>query len=462
MIHLIQEHKMIQWIRIALLLTALIGTGIATPLPSSCRYPTMCPNEVLPRSDTQTWQMNRSTIIQPCNDTGFTSPSSTLGWSVVDFDWSNAKGTGNAPGWAKHSPMDDEEMLFQQVQMTTSATPGTTVWVYRGSVYAYPWYTSVRTILDDPAYASWFIDFKPTGPWHSPKCDNNFTPPKCSDHYHMQEQSPGFPHGDGDCKAPGCDCGSQPCGFYLFNHSATAMVHGQSFQDWFVHSYVLNKVGMSPLVSGFFWDDHWPEAGGKFADSTGDIANDTGLNVNLEEWDRIADSWGDNMNMLRQTTLKLGKFAWQLMWTGGPPTSVGGMPPPHQPLVKQLTCASDLRTFCQEAAAPQTRAMLYTLNTTCRNANVTTCKLLGLKQDLVNFLLIRGEYAWLGHGFVGCSKQYPYPKVFHADYGRPVDRICHESAPGIFVREWSNVKVEMNCNTWEPALVWEGNKGPRV
>ena len=74
--------------------------------------------------------------------------------------------------------MDDEEMLFKQVQMTAAATPGTTVWVYRCSVYAYPWYTSVRTLLDDPAYAPWFINFKTEGPWYSPKCDNNFTPPK--------------------------------------------------------------------------------------------------------------------------------------------------------------------------------------------------------------------------------------------------------------------------------------------
>ena len=37
----------------------------------------------------------------------------------------------------------------------------------------------------------------------------------------MQEQTPGFPHGDGDCAAPGCDCGKSPCGFYLWNHSST-------------------------------------------------------------------------------------------------------------------------------------------------------------------------------------------------------------------------------------------------
>jgi len=49
---------------------------------------------------------------------------------VVDFDWSNGKEV-----WAKNTPMNDEEMLFQQVQMTVAASPNTTVWVYRCSVY---------------------------------------------------------------------------------------------------------------------------------------------------------------------------------------------------------------------------------------------------------------------------------------------------------------------------------------
>lgn len=45
-------------------------------------------------------------------------------------------------------------MLFKQVQMTTSATKGTTVWVYRNTVYGYPWYTDVRKTLEDPAYGA--------------------------------------------------------------------------------------------------------------------------------------------------------------------------------------------------------------------------------------------------------------------------------------------------------------------
>eukprot|EP01043_Picozoa_sp_COSAG02_P026244 COSAG02_NODE_1506_length_12232_cov_420.616088_7_plen_70_part_00 len=45
-------------------------------------------------------------------------------------------------------------MLFKQVQMTTGATKGTTVWVYRNTVYGYPWYTDVRKTLEDPAYVA--------------------------------------------------------------------------------------------------------------------------------------------------------------------------------------------------------------------------------------------------------------------------------------------------------------------
>lgn len=38
--------------------------------PDNCSYPINCPGKVLPRADKQTWQMNKSTIIMPCNNTG--------------------------------------------------------------------------------------------------------------------------------------------------------------------------------------------------------------------------------------------------------------------------------------------------------------------------------------------------------------------------------------------------------
>ena len=81
--------------------------------------------------------------------------------------------------------MLDEVVLQNQVVMSTKAGIGQTVWVYRGSMWAYPWYSSVRKTLEDPAYSDWYLKFKPQGPWHSQKCDAvNKT--DCSDFYHNQ------------------------------------------------------------------------------------------------------------------------------------------------------------------------------------------------------------------------------------------------------------------------------------
>jgi len=39
----------------------------------------------------------------------------------------------------------------------------------------------VREKISDPAYAGWFLKFKPNGTVHVPKCDDNYSPPLCSD-----------------------------------------------------------------------------------------------------------------------------------------------------------------------------------------------------------------------------------------------------------------------------------------
>jgi hypothetical protein len=156
--------------------------------------------------------MNQSTVIMPCNYTGATDPESTKGWSYLDFDWSNWKGTGDADGWAKHKPMDCEELMVKQVNLTVTASPNTKAFVYRNMIKALPWFTSVREKITDPAYAPWFMNFSLEvvanhTKAHVPVCDNNFKPPKCSNLYHDQGQTPGYPKGDGNCAAPGCDVG---------------------------------------------------------------------------------------------------------------------------------------------------------------------------------------------------------------------------------------------------------------
>jgi hypothetical protein len=57
--------------------------------------------------------------------------------------------------------MDCEEALVTQAEATHSLQkPGGHVWVYRNSVKALPWFTSVREKLEDRAHWGWFLPFK--------------------------------------------------------------------------------------------------------------------------------------------------------------------------------------------------------------------------------------------------------------------------------------------------------------
>lgn len=226
---------------------------------------------------------------------------------------------------------------------------GIQVWIYRNSVYGYPWFKSVRTLLDDPAYAPWFMMYgNSTGPYISPNCDTNYKPPKCTQYFHTQMDTP-LPHsgGYGECHPTepntGCDCGTKPCGFYVFNHSATAIINNQSFQEWFINSYMLNEIGGDELVDGFYWDDTW-YPGGVGDDPEKGMLADMGLTS--ADLLQLTASYNANMLALRNRTLAAGKFAWQLLTSERVPADPSG-------------CTAALQEFCQPGAAPQTEAMYF-------------------------------------------------------------------------------------------------------
>jgi hypothetical protein len=314
---------------------------------------------------------------------------------------------------------------------------------------AYPWYTSVRKTLEDPAYAPWYISFKPVGPWYSNKCDNNYNPPICSDLYHNQEQSPGFPSGDGNCAAPNCNCGDGvPCGFYIWNHSSTVVVHGQTFLEWFRDTYIFDYQGTSPLVSGFYFDDYWPASGG-FPDPYPNMVEDMGLTPSQQA--SIAASYTSNMAVIYAELLSRGQFSWQQLWNGqGNPNDKNGCC--TSPLVRSgSTCAPTLRKLCTATSPAQTRYMTYAF--TPGGCQGDPSALTEPLQDIANFLLVRGPYALLGHGWLGCSRTYEVPEQINWDYGTPAG-LCAETAPnsGVFTRDWTKATVQMDCNTWTPTI----------
>lgn len=73
-----------------------------------------------------TYNMSMSTIIMPCNTTGYFQPNAAARYGIVDVDWSNAK-----KEWASVQPMDCEERLVKQAHLIKAQNPHTKVWVYR-------------------------------------------------------------------------------------------------------------------------------------------------------------------------------------------------------------------------------------------------------------------------------------------------------------------------------------------
>jgi hypothetical protein len=229
---------------------------------------------------------------------------------------------------------------------------------------------------------------------------------------------------------PACNCGTKPCGFYVFNHSSDVVVHGQTFRDWFVTSYMLNAVGMSPLVSGYYWDDYFSPSG-DMGDNTPNATQDMGLTP--ADLQQLTDSYRANMAVLTNATIASGRFAWQLFL---------------QMRVSNATCAADLRTYCAASSPTQSRATLFLLS---QQSPAWTG--VDVVNDISNFLLVRGPFAWLGLTWMGCSRDWRTPDELNLDVGEPA-ALCSETAlgSGIFSREYSKVTVTTDCNTWSSSV----------
>ena len=114
-----------------------------------------------------TWDMQRSTMVMPCNYSGILDMGSSVGkFGVVDIDWSNMKKI-----WANAHPMDAEELLVDQAKRRKAAAcpdtcpypsgcpdknacPQAKTWVYRNLVkaFSYVLYALLHTV-PDPEYA---------------------------------------------------------------------------------------------------------------------------------------------------------------------------------------------------------------------------------------------------------------------------------------------------------------------
>jgi len=396
---------------------------------------------------TPTYQMNRSTFIMACNNSGSFNPEFAAQWGIADFDWSNWK--YGATGWTTSAPMDCQEKLLSQAQMTKQANPSMKVFVYRNMVKALPWYSSVREKLLDPAYSGFFLKFNcnKTAGCHVPTQGSLF--------YHDQEQTP---HGD---------CGV-PCGEYLFDHR-----NGSMLQEWFIKELVGGPTGIdNPAIDGFYFDDNYGSSTGASEEDSHNI-QDCGLSE--AEAAAVAEGWKENTAAVGKAVLAKGGFPYPYFVMSGRNET-----DPH------TSCQRDMQRMCainRTLGRPNLHNQALVLefsrvsHTVLWHPNGTLPWFL---QDLATFLLVRGPFAWLGYTWSGCtdsgypagcdpactqpgckpcrfptamdSHPFPRPDALDSDFGEPVGQ-CHESSAGVWTREWSKASVELNCNSFRASIL---------
>ena len=417
----------------SLLLLSCVGGALAQA--GLC---TWCPR-VLPRW-APTWSLARSTIAQPCNNSGLLAPSLLANFSLVSIDWSNQKDV-----WVAMHPMDSESLLVEQALALHAAQPSQRVWVYRNLVIAYPWFPSVRAKLVDPAYSGWFLRFGAppfaNGSYHVPRCDDNFSPPLCSAFYHSQDQTPGYPSGDGSCPGP-CDCGGVPCGFYIFNHANATL------RRWLIDDFVFGPTGLghpSGAISGLYLDDHWadaydptdaPDCAASAIGGPTEVNRFCGADIGLTQADTAANTagWRAMMLELQQRVVAAGAFSWAYF------NQVRGAP-------SKGACAS---FFTNNGTAFFADKPLVLLAQEKNRTRVTE------QNDVATFLLVRGRYAYFGNGWEGCPVGGPSPLPTDAslDFGEPLGNLT-EPAGGVFRREWMRATVEFDCNSYSSSFTWK-------
>merc|ERR1712228_953813 len=104
-------------------------------------------------------------------------------------------------------------------------------------------------------------------------------------------------------------------------------------------------------------------------------------------------AWAATMDSVKLAIINAGAFCWQMMENNG--TDAG-------PVVTKSNCVRVLRSACQTDSVYQRSVLMYGL--ACAGDGWDCSELPDFDQDLANFLLIRGPYAWLGYSWKFCSR----------------------------------------------------------
>ena len=102
------------------------------------------------------YRTNDSTILYWRNGSGFEPTTTLTRYGLFLFDWAHA-----ANVWINdYSPMDTGAVLQAQCEQVKAVNPHAKCVVYRNTVKAMNQYADVSALVDNPAYAGFFLPWK--------------------------------------------------------------------------------------------------------------------------------------------------------------------------------------------------------------------------------------------------------------------------------------------------------------
>ena len=157
-----------------------------------------------------------------------------------------------------------------------------------------------------------------------------------------------------------------------------------------------------------------------------------------------------NIARLQEKIVPMGGFYWQMIKGHGPEVRpFHGDGPKHPPRnVSSEECMTRLRQRCVPNPSAWDVAEIY---------EVRPVEAIDQAEQITaEFLLARGDYAWVGYGWVGCTSEVrPRPALWDQDFGGQPDGPCVETKPGqsgVFTRSYPKATVQWDCNAGKGSI----------
>jgi hypothetical protein len=438
----------------AALLVLLAAAGSAPAGGTETTEPPLMPNLLLPPWPA-TFNLTKSSMTQSCFGPGSVNGPPRLTpetgaflkqWGVVALDFESQEGL-----WAHHRPKDADVMMIEQAAVMKRMAPETQIWGYRNLVQPYANFVQLREKIEDPAYSGWFVHFGPgNNDRLTPRCEVNprLNKTLCTDLFHTKLA----------WTENGHDCGDRiPCGDYVFDH------RNQSLRDWIVNDYMMGPLGMGnrSAIDGFLLDDMWDLWSGP--SEVPHFIQGTGLQPNSVAFHELYGNWSRTVIESLAAVRKAGGYTWSnvncmldpfygksctppdcpangvyvgksgvygcgLTKTNGSPRANNVKTAPiwdgrsgndqEKGETGKEGCAAWLREACDPSSVfGKIPTMLsFTRPSTPRRPHPAP-HFPALLQDIARFMLVRGEYSWMG-----C--EYP---------SRPSQRAAHCRGPYLVI-----------------------------